>query len=246
MKSRMFMTRSNNVLILVHGAMGSHRAWHYQVEKLSTKIKVIAVDLPGDSKAEAPKAPKMDTYVTFLDELLNEIKPNKVILGGQSMGGAVILSYSFQYPDKVDGLILVGTGARLRVLPAILELSQSNYPELIRMVGKAAFHKRTYENNKPLIAEVAKNMALISPQVAYHNWKICNEFDVMERLGEIQIPTLIICGDEDKLTPIKYSKYLNEHIKNSSLYVIEGAGHMVMLEQPDAVNEAIEKFLERF
>jgi pimeloyl-ACP methyl ester carboxylesterase len=239
------MPEKKRTIILVHGSMGCNQAWKQQIQGLSQKDRVIAVDLPGHYGTTCSELPTMETYVRFLNKVINELKVEKIILGGHSLGGAVVLSYYISYPKKVQGLILVGTGARLRVVPVILEMTKRNDPNLIKMMETVAFHKNTIQNQKDLIDDVNRNMTKTAPNIGYADFSICDKFDVMAHLGDIKVPTLIICGDDDKLTPVKYSKYLNEHIPKSTLHIIENAGHMVMLEQGDAVNKAILEFLNK-
>ncbi|MFX1299129.1 MAG: alpha/beta fold hydrolase [Promethearchaeota archaeon] len=235
----------NEGIIFVHGAVGCIQVWKNQIKEISTVIKVIVVNLPGHFGSECPETPIMETYIAAIDKILEDLRLNKVILAGQSMGGAIILSYYLQYPQKVDGLILIGTGARLRVMPTIFELIQSNFQYYIDWSRNFAFHKNTFKTNKELIEEVKKNMAQISPQIAYYDYKICDEFDVMDRIGEIKVPTLIIVGDDDKLTPIKYSKYMHDRIEKSKMHIIKDTGHLVMLEKSEEVNRYIKDFLHR-
>jgi len=113
------------------------------------------------------------------------------------------------------------------------------------MMETVAFHKNTIRNQRKLIKEVNRDMAKTLPGIGYSDFSMCNTFDVMNQLETIKAPTLIICGEDDKLTPVKYSTYLNEHISSSSLQVIGNAGHMVMLEQGTEVNKKILEFLNK-
>jgi len=235
----------NEAIIFIHGAASCNQIWKNQIKGLSSQIKVIAVNLPSHFGSEGPESPIMETYVSAINNLIDSLKLEKVILAGHSMGGAVVLSYYLQYPQKVDGLILIGTGARLKVMPIILDLTQNNYSQFIEMSSEFAFHRKTIKNNKAIIEEVKKNMVQISSKIAYSDFKICNEFDVMDRLGEIQAPTLILVGDSDQLTPVKYSKYMHDHIQKSELYIIEDAGHMVMLEKGEQINKYIKEFIKK-
>ena len=89
-----------------------------------------------------------------------------------------------------------------------------------------------------------KRQLLRTPQaVTLGDYEACDRFDVTARLGEIDMPTLCIVGAQDQLTPPKYSEYLHEHIKGSRLEVIEGAGHMLPLEQPEEYNRRLVDFL---
>ncbi|TFG05051.1 MAG: alpha/beta hydrolase [Promethearchaeota archaeon] len=238
------MLPEKTVLIFVHGAMGSHNIWKKQVERLSSKVKILAVDLPGHEENQCTEIPNLNSYIAYLKETIEQNQVEKVILAGHSMGGGVVMLYYLQYPEKVAGLILVGTGARLKVMPIILELTKKDIPQVVKMMGTVAFHKKTKKYNPEIIEEVSKSMACISSTIGHQDFSICNNFDVMDKITAIKIPTLIICGDDDKLTPVKYSRYLNEHIPASKLHIVENAGHMVMVEQPTIVNEAIEEFLE--
>jgi pimeloyl-ACP methyl ester carboxylesterase len=84
---------------------------------------------------------------------------------------------------------------------------------------------------------------MVSPAVVHDDFWAANQFDAMDRVGGIRTPTLIICGEEDRLTPVKYSEYLHEQIPGSQLVVIPHAGHLVVLEAPRATNGAIAAFL---
>jgi pimeloyl-ACP methyl ester carboxylesterase len=82
-----------------------------------------------------------------------------------------------------------------------------------------------------------------APPVIFNDFKACDHFDIRSRLPEIKLPTLVLCGEEDQLTPVKYSRYLHENMSTSRLVLIPHAGHMAMAEQPDKMNTALETFL---
>ncbi len=240
------LDKTENIgLIFIHGAGGCSHFWNEQLEGLSSKIKVIAINLPGHLEAECSDLPSMASYVVFIDELISELNLETVILAGHSMGGAVVMSYYLQNPEKIHGLILIGTGARLRVLPMILNTIKTNYPEYIKFSRNFAFHKSSIKECEEIISEIEKYMGEISPKIAHQDFTICNEFDIIEQLPKIKVPTLIIVGDADQLTPVKYSTYMHKAIENSEIYVIKDAGHMVMLEKSQEVNEIILNFLNR-
>jgi len=84
------------------------------------------------------------------------------------------------------------------------------------------------------------------PGIIHRDFVACNQFDICDQLPEIQAPTLILCGEQDRLTPLKYARHLDAEIPESTLVLIEGAGHMVMLEQPLEVTGAVEQYLGSF
>ena len=89
-----------------------------------------------------------------------------------------------------------------------------------------------------------RQMGAIPPEVIHGDFAACDAFNVMDRLGEITAPVFVLCGAQDQLTPSKYSVYLRDRIARSVLHLVEGAGHMVMVERPEAVIEALSSFLE--
>ncbi|HOP86503.1 MAG TPA: alpha/beta hydrolase, partial [Syntrophorhabdaceae bacterium] len=84
-----------------------------------------------------------------------------------------------------------------------------------------------------------------SSEVIYKDFFACDNFNVMNTINSISLPTLIICGKEDALTPPKYAEFLQKQIKNSTLVLIEDSGHVPLLERPEEVNNAIEKFIKQ-
>jgi pimeloyl-ACP methyl ester carboxylesterase len=179
-------------------------------------------------------------YVDVVHQLIKSLNYEKVILCGHSLGGAIVQQYYFTHPKDVSGLILFNTGGKLRVAPFILKSLKSNYQEFLDSLPAGAFYRATPKETIELyIQETSK----ISADVTYKDFKICDGFDVLSKLSSIEVPCLIIVGKNDQLTPVKYSKFFHNSIKNSELHIINKAGHMVMLEKPNEVNQVIENFI---
>ncbi len=202
------------------------------------------IDLPGHGR----RADTLPDEVTILDYaqaayaiIFEEIKLERPIIAGHSLGGAVALSMALEYPQEIGGLTLIGAGARLRVHPDLL-VGARNTPELTRVrLAELAMSPANVERLSP---ELIEDRAELEPHILYRDLAACNVFDIMPRLKEIGVPTLIICGNEDRLTPPKYSMYLAEQIPGAELKMIPDAGHYVMREQPEMVNQAIETWLD--
>jgi pimeloyl-ACP methyl ester carboxylesterase len=96
-----------------------------------------------------------------------------------------------------------------------------------------------------LKAKIAEQFKKVSPDLVHGDLSACNEFDVMERLSSISLPTCIIAGEEDKLTPIKYAVFLKEKIPNSEMVAIRDAGHLAMAEKPEEFNSCLIDFVNR-
>jgi len=199
--------------------------------------------LPSHDKSDKFDTLSLDLYVDVVKQLIAELKYENVILCGHSLGGAVIQSFYFKYPNEVKALILVGTGARLRVNPMILDLTKNNYQEYLKSLPAGDFYRKT---SPRLIEEYVKETSKVGSEVTYNDFNICDNFDTMTKTESINIPSLIVCGKHDHLTPVKYSQFFHQKIKDSELTVVENAGHMVMLEKPKEVNLAVENFLNNY
>lgn len=228
-------------LLFVHGAGGDHTIWGEQFRELAKDFSVIALDLNGHGRSLAREGAGLQTYVEDVLAVLEAVAMPTVVIG-HSMGGAIALTVALQRPKNLIGLGLIGTGARLKVHPQILELCQTDCEKAIELVISWAFA----EGVSPELVQKAREQMRRNGQAALsRDFLSCSTFDVMNRLNEISVPTVVICGREDKLTPVKYSEYLQQNIPQAQLKIVEGAGHMVMLERPHDVTSALREFCMR-
>ena len=230
---------SNKAIIFVHGSGGSSYTWKNQLN-LDIDYDLITLDLPSHDKSDNFSDLSLHLYVDVVHQLIKSLNYKNIILCGHSLGGAIVQQYYFTYPKDVSGLILFNTGGKLRVAPFILKSLKNNYQEFMDSLPAGAFYRATPKKTIELyIQETSK----ISADVTYNDFKICDGFDVLSKLSTIEVPCLIIVGKQDQLTPVKYSVFFHNNIKNSELHIINKAGHMVMLEKPIEVNQAIENFI---
>jgi pimeloyl-ACP methyl ester carboxylesterase len=226
-------------VILIHGAGGTHQHWLYQVRDLS-QSPTYALDLPGHGRSEGGGRDSVTAYGDWLVAFLDAAGLETAVLVGHSMGGAISQDVALRHPARVAGLGLVGTGARLRVAPAILDGIHQDYEAAVRLICDWAFGPET---PRELVRQGRRQMSTTPPDVLHGDFAACDAFDIMDRLGEIAAPAVIVCGTQDWLTPSKYSLYLRDHLAGARLHLVEGAGHNVMIERPEAVAEALEGFL---
>lgn len=231
--------RGAHNLVLVHGAGGSHQHWLHQVNALR-QVNTYALDLPGHGRSGTEGRGSIGEYGDLVVAFLDALDIETALLGGHSMGGAIALDLALRYPARVNGLVLVCTGARLRVSPLILDGIRRDFQAAVNLIGRFAYGPDV----PPDVVRLGQaQMARTPPEVLYHDFAACDAFDVIARLEEIHCPTQVISATADQLTPLKYGTYLQEHIADARLAVIEGAGHMVMLERPAQVNQAVQNFL---
>ena len=227
-------------VVFIHGAGGGHQHRRYQVRDLPHS-PTFAPDLPGHGRSEGPGRESIQAYGDWLVSFLDEAGLERPVLVGNSMGGSIGLDVALRYPARIAGLGLVATGARLRVAPTILEGIRTEPQDTIHLIGDWTFGP---EAPAEMVRQGRRQMAEIPRDVIYGDFSACDAFDVMHRLGEITAPAVVICGTADAMTPVKYSTYLRDHISGARLHLVEGAGHMVMLERPDAVAKALAGLLE--
>jgi pimeloyl-ACP methyl ester carboxylesterase len=236
----------NQPLVFIHGSGDSGRSWYLQLKHFEPQqaSAVIAIDLPGHGQRpdSLPAEVSVQEYAYAAYEIvMHELHLEQPIIAGHSLGGAIALSMALEHGQDLSGLILIGTGARLRVHPTLLE-SARNDPQATR--ARLAELAIAEQNAEIIASSQAQEPITTDPDMLYRDLAACNIFDSMARLHEIQLPTLIICGIADRLTPVKYSEYLHQHISNSTLCITPDAGHYVMREQPERVNQAIDEWLE--
>jgi pimeloyl-ACP methyl ester carboxylesterase len=235
------ITQDRRTLVFVHGSGGSHHHWNHQRQFFQESYNVVLVDLPGHGPTGCPGEESVDLYAEHLFSLVRSLPGDVFCLLGHSLGGAIIQTFALRYSHLVEALALVGTGARLRVSPEILHNIQERFQDTVRLIGDFAFAKGA---SPGVIRNGMEALLKTSPTVIHGDFTACNRFDIMNRVGDIQALTLVICGSEDRFTPPKYAHFLAESITGARLEIIRGSGHMVMLERPDEFNRSVKEFLE--
>lgn len=200
------------------------------------------MDLPGHGNSEGSGADRIETYRDLVKEFLTVVGLDRIVMVGHSMGGAIIQSLALVHPELLTAMVLVGTGARLRVQPQIFTGLQNDARQTVELMTRWT---RAPSAPAELLRQDADAMLRTSLSVIEGDLRACDTFDLMEEIKAITLPTLVICGTDDLMTPPKYAEYLHREINGSQLALIPAAGHMVMLEQSDEVSREIETFLER-
>ncbi len=231
------------VVLFVHGAGGNARLWQPYLDHLVARHSPLAIDLPGHGRSggwEGLKA--IEAYREFMRKFADRLDLRPFVLVGHSMGGAIALDFALHYPERLRGIVLVATGARLRVAPQTLDNLKKAMEGKIRL----PFDRSAYSPHTPdeKVREIERQRASTDVRVRYFNLRACDAFDVMDKIGQIRTPALVLCGKDDVVTPPKYAEYMHKHIPQSKLVLIDKAGHWLPAEQFEPTLKALEEFLE--
>lgn len=228
-------------LVLVHGAGGNHLVWPAQVRHLP-RTAVYALDLPGHGASPGPGCTSISAYSEIVRDFVDALALPRFLLAGHSLGGAIALDFALACSQRLAALVLIGSGARMRVSPSLLEGVLHNFDAATAQIVDYSYHPATALAQKEIYL---RHLREADPHVLHGDFLACHNFDVVDRLAALTAPTLIICGSHDRMTPPERSSYLHTHIAGSELLLVENAGHNVMIEQPEVVARALDKFCKQ-
>ncbi|MGA2315403.1 MAG: alpha/beta hydrolase [Thermodesulfobacteriota bacterium] len=234
------LLEERETVLFIHGAGGGQYTWSYQKGFLEKQFNPIIIELPGHGESEGEGEEEIGRYAEHVLAFLKAMDLQKVFLVGHSMGGVIVQTLALTQAEVIKGIVLVGTGARLKVLPVILNGIKDNFEETVRKINQFAYSRKAPSD---LIEKGISIMLQCQPEVLYGDFLACDRFDLINEVEKIVLPTLLLCGDDDQLTPVKYSQFLHSRIKGSKLEILPNAGHMVMMEAPQAFNEKIREFI---
>ncbi|MFS8931394.1 alpha/beta fold hydrolase [Cupriavidus taiwanensis] len=244
---RAWVSGQGPVVVFCHGFTTTSEFWRSQAEDLSGTHTVVCVNLPGHGISPAPRerAYTMAAFVDDLHAVFTMLGLKDAVLVGLSMGGTISQLFALEHGSLLRGLVLVGA------TPHGLgeDVDAARVLEAIEMYGVAKASQNVIERSfAPLTdrglidfgkAEVAQTPEHVARQAIVS----LNVSDTRDRLSEIAVPTLVVCGTEDTITPPRESVKLAAGIPGARLRMVEGAGHFPMLEAPQAFNAVLGAFL---
>ena len=239
-------------VVLLHGFPFNRSMWREQAEVLREKHRVVTPDLLGHGETSVTETATMEEMAQTVAVLLDEMKLERVILGGLSMGGYVTFAFYRLFPQRVRALILADTrpqadseeGRRGREEMAQRALNEG-MEAIAEMMLPKALAPATIKGNHEAVARVREMITKTRPEgAAAASRGMAVRRDQSDMLSQISARTLIIVGSEDTLTPPADSKRMQREISGSRLEVIEGAGHVSNIERPADFNRALVNFLD--
>ena len=240
-------------IVLLHGLLFDGGMWRGQIEALSALGRVVVIDGPGHGKSEPPPRFMMEEHADALLDALGDLDIARALVVGLSWGGMVGMRLALQHPAKVAGLALLDTSAerptlaeriRYRAFVALHRRVGIPYGMFMKEVAPLMFAPRTLLERPELVeTSYRRTMGFDREGVARSSLAVVvHRTSVLDRLGELRVPTLVMCGREDRATTPDQSENIARAIPGARLVMIEGVGHMSTLEDPAAVNEHLVPF----
>jgi len=239
-------------VVFLHGFPFNKSMWDNQLETFKETHRFISLDFRSFGQSTNDDSLlSVDLLADDLIQFLNALNFKRVIICGLSMGGFVALNAIKRFPERFAALILCDTNCvadtskqKEKRAETIKVIEKNGISKFAAMFLDSLFHDDTYSSKKEVVKKINGDIVANTPEVIIDGLKaLAKREEMCSVLDKINVPTLIICGREDEVTPLVQSEFMNNHIKNSSLKVIENAGHLSNLEQSEAFNAELLEFL---
>jgi pimeloyl-ACP methyl ester carboxylesterase len=238
-------THAGDLLLFIHGAGVSARTWVHQLRQLSRIGTPVAIDLPGHRESEHVPDPTLEIYAETAYQLLTRLGDAPAFVAGHSLGGAVAQLLARRHPERVKGLMLMSTCATVPPGDGTHQLLGLVPVPFRRVVFLSAVRKLLLAPSASVdaIGLTLDEVGGCPTRTIQRDIVIGRAMNMTDVARALRVPTLVLCGARDRLTPPELSRQLHGMIEGSRLQLVPGAGHMLPLEAGDAVNHAIAEFV---
>jgi len=243
----------NTPLIFLHGYPFDKSSWNGQLDALQLVTRVIAYDIRGfGGSIDEDTAMSIDLFADDLIRFMDALHIERAIVCGLSMGGYIALNAQKRFPERFTGLILCdtqcnadspeGKANRYRAIEGIKSKGVTEFGEAF---VKKVFAPASLESKKDVVEKVRQVvLANSAPIMMAGLVALAERTESCSTLVNISVPTLFLCGADDAITPTAQSQFMHDKVTGSVLRIIENAGHVSNLEQPETFNFYIRDFLE--
>ena len=237
---------NKDTIVFLHGSGLSHIVWSLAEQFFSSKnYNVLSIDLPGHGNSDGPCLDSIEKIADWMEKVFGKLKLKNLILVGHSQGCLEILEYSSRYKERLKKLVFVGGSNKMPVHPDLIELAQSGHSDAVKLMMKWG-----YEGSKKFIGGNPVEKIIQSPrdisEILAVDLNACNNYsNGSEAAKVIDLPSMLIFGELDKMVNLEAGKKFSNLIKNSTTHVIKGCGHMIMIEKAFEMREKILEFLNK-
>jgi pimeloyl-ACP methyl ester carboxylesterase len=247
-------------LVFVHGLSGCWQNWLENIPHFARRHRVIAIDLPGFGESELPQEEiTIPGYGRFVDAFLDEVGVECASIVGNSMGGFIAAEVALSHPSRVDKVGLV-SAAGLSTVPSVelaivKRLARSFHMGTARVIARRETMVRRRRLRRMLLTGIVRHPELLQPELVYeiasgggkpaflNAFRAVLEYDFRDRVVDIEHPTLIVWGRDDRIVPVGGAYRYEQLIRNSRRVIFEGTGHVPMIERPALFNRLLDDFL---
>ena len=233
-------------IIFLHGSGLTHIVWSLVEQFFSTKnYNVLSIDLPGHGNTEGPCLRTIEEIADWLEKVFIKLKLEKVILVGHSQGCLEMLEYSNKYKSRLKKLVFMGGSYKMPVNKDLIDLAENGDSEAVKLMMKWC-----YEGSKKFISGNPIKRIIQSPrdisEILGVDLVACNNYiNGPNAVKTIDCPTMFVFGALDKMVNIEVGKKFANMVDNSTIYIIDGCGHMIMIEKAFEMREKVLEFLQK-
>lgn len=229
-------------IILLHSAGGHHLIWPVGIRRLIGH-NVIALDLPGHGHSAGTGCQSIGEYTAAVTEFLAALGIFQAAFVGYAMGGAIALQLAHDFPQHVIGIGVISAAAHFNLPREMIDYlsSPATAPAGIQLLRERLICDSP---TAPVVAEGVKALTAARTGVIYNDWQACSRFDLSAEISRINIPAYIACGSKDRLIPLNHAKLLTAGLPMARMDVMHDAGHLLPLEQPEALTTGLKHFLD--
>ena len=244
-------------LLLIHGAGGQEVDWPLAWRSLDDLTRALgltpkdhggeldnypiySLDLPGHGKSGGKSQTSVEKYADAVNEFVTAIKLDNVCIVGHSMGASIALNAALNKYSWLTAIAMIGGASKMFVTDAILEGLKENFEPTIENIVKYSWYKNTGAFFKQ---KARQRMLEAGSKVVHDDFYACSQFDVSDRLAEIDIPALVIASDYDRMVPLKISREMADQLSRSTFVTLENCGHFQHIEQTSRVAKELANYL---
>jgi len=238
--------KKKDTIVFLHGSGLSHIVWSLTEQFFSNNnFNVLSVDLPGHGNSDGPCLDTIEKIADWLDKVFIKLNLNEVILVGHSQACLEILEYSYKYKNRLKKLVFIGGSYKMPVNQDLIDLAENGDSDAVKLMMKWG-----YEGSKKFIGGNPVERIIQSPRdiskILAVDLVACNNYTNGSNAAKaIDCPSMLIFGVLDKMVNIEVGKKFANLINNSTTHVIEGCGHMIMIEKAFEMRDKVLEFLKK-
>ena len=232
-------------IVFLHGSGLSHIVWSLTEQFFSNKnFNVLSVDLPGHGNSDGPCLDTIEKIADWLEQVFISLNLEKLTLVGHSQGCLEILEYASKYKNRLKKIVFIGGSNKMPVHSDLIDLAKNGDSDAVKLMMKWG-----YEGSKKFIGGNPVEKIIQSPrdirEILAVDLVACNNYkNGTDAAKSIECPSLFIFGSLDKMVNLEAGKKFSNLVKNSTVHVIEGCGHMIMIEKAFEMRDKVLEFLK--